>query len=85
MFSLLKQTEFNHSIYDKSLTPLMLSINYVWKCKEECMSHECEQLKAKHGKQLLHLFQQIIMFTIYKDTHYRHTKRCPKITTMQTI
>lgn len=29
------------------------------------MSHECIQLKAKHGKQ--HLLQQI-MFTIYKDT-----------------
>lgn len=41
------------------------------------MSNECIQLKAKHGKQLLHLLQQF-MFTIYKDTLHRHIKRCPK-------
>lgn len=41
------------------------------------------QLKAKHGKQMLHLLQQI-MFTIYKDTLNRETKRCSKNTTMHT-
>lgn len=58
-----------------------VSINKVCKCKEYCMSHECIQLKTKHGKQ--HLLQQI-MFTIYKDTLNRDTKRCPKNTTMHT-
>lgn len=46
------------------------------KCKGDCISHECIQLKAKHVKAfILEIKQQ---FQCHVHNLLRHTTRCPK-------